>query len=101
MVRNFPQVFEGDASVDARSTIVIRCILSMANECLQLRTLNPNLQITMDGSVHDMFYLNHDGKRLFQQRDGGSYLGLLEGPGNMVHELGRKSDSDPPAVLGL
>ncbi|WP_455103315.1 histidine-type phosphatase [Phocaeicola abscessus] len=73
MVRNFPQVFEGDASVDARSTIVIRCILSMANECLQLRTLNPNLQITMDGSVHDMFYLNHDGKRfstLYKEREG-------------------------------
>lgn len=62
MYHNFPQIFEGNAPVDARSTIVIRCILSMANEILALRSLNPNLDVSMDGSVADMFYLNHSGK---------------------------------------
>ncbi|MCE2616837.1 MAG: histidine-type phosphatase [Phocaeicola sp.] len=62
MYHNFPQVFEGNASVDARSTIIIRCILSMSNEILALRSLNPNLKVSMDGSEADMFYLNHSGK---------------------------------------
>lgn len=63
MYRNFPEVFEGNATVDARSTIVIRCILSMANECMTLKSLNPDLQITQDASEHDMSYMNRKGPR--------------------------------------
>ncbi len=60
MYKNFPQVFSGSASVDARSTIVIRCILSMENECQQLIALNPKLKITHDASHADMYYLNYN-----------------------------------------
>ena len=41
MYKNFPEVFKGEAEVDACSTVVIRCILSMAAECLKLQSLNP------------------------------------------------------------
>ena len=47
MYKNFPTVFADGAVVDARSTVVIRCILSMANECLQLQAENPRLRITI------------------------------------------------------
>ena len=57
MYRNFPSVFAGDARIDARSTVVIRCILSMQNETMTLRTLNPALRITTDASYHDMPYM--------------------------------------------
>ena len=57
MFRNFPQVFQGDARVDARSTVIIRCILSMQNETMTLRSLNPQLRITTDASYHDMYYM--------------------------------------------
>ena len=57
MYRNFPEVFQGDARVDARSTVIIRCILSMQNETMRLRTLNPSLRITTDASYHDMYYM--------------------------------------------
>ena len=57
MYRNFPQVFAGDARVDARSTVVIRCILSMQNETMRLRSLNPDLRISTDASYHDMYYM--------------------------------------------
>lgn len=57
MYRNFPGVFAGDAVVDARSTIVIRCILSMLNETQTLQGLNPKLRISTDASVHDMPYM--------------------------------------------
>ena len=57
MFRNFPQVFQGDARIDARSTVIIRCILSMQNETMRLRSLNPDLRITTDASYHDMYYM--------------------------------------------
>lgn len=60
MFRNFPTVFQGDAPVRARSTIVIRCILSMQNELDVLKSLNPNLQITSDASHAEMYYMNYD-----------------------------------------
>ena len=57
MMHNFPEVLSGDAHVEARSTVVIRCILSMQNETMTLRSLNPQLRITTDASYHDMHYM--------------------------------------------
>ena len=59
MFQNFPEVWAGDAKVDAKSTVVIRCILSMLNETDMLKSLNPNLRITTDASEHDMYYMNY------------------------------------------
>lgn len=59
MFLNFPEVWQGDAHVDARSTVVIRCILSMLNETDMLKSLNPRLRITTDASEHDMYYMNY------------------------------------------
>lgn len=58
MYERFPQVFAGQTHVDARSTVVIRCILSMENELLQLAALNPKITFTSDASYHDMYYMN-------------------------------------------
>ena len=58
MYEHFPQVFAGKTHVDARSTVVIRCILSMENELLQLAALNPRLTFTPDASYHDMYFMN-------------------------------------------
>ena len=57
MYQNFPEVFAGDVHVDARSTIVLRCILSMLNETGALKACNPQLHITADASIHDMYYM--------------------------------------------
>ena len=64
MMQNFPQVFSGKAHVDAKSTVVIRCILSMENALQQLVSMNPELVVTHDASYHDMYYMNHDDKHL-------------------------------------
>lgn len=58
MYHRFPEVFAGEACVDAKSTVVIRCILSMENELLELTKLNPRLVIKHDASEHDMYYMN-------------------------------------------
>jgi hypothetical protein len=57
MFKNFPEVFHGDALIDAKSTVIIRCILSMQNETMRLRSLNPSLRINTDASYHDMYYM--------------------------------------------
>lgn len=60
MYRNYPQIFKPGTHVDAKSTIVIRCILSMLNEIKELQALEPRLLITTDASHADMYYMNHD-----------------------------------------
>ena len=59
MFQNFPQVFQDGAPVVARSTVVIRCILSMQNEVDVLASLNPRLHITTDASEATMYYMNY------------------------------------------
>lgn len=68
MYHRFPEVFKGDVHVDAKSTVVIRCILSMENELLELSTLNPKLQFTHDASEHDMYYMNFNDKATTKNR---------------------------------
>ena len=58
MYERFPEVFKGKTNIDAKSTTVIRCILSMENALLQLASMNPELNITHDASRHDMYYMN-------------------------------------------
>lgn len=69
MYERFPEVFAGSVHVDAKSTVVIRCILSMENELQQLMLLNPQLQISQDASEYDMPYMNHGDKVLSAQKD--------------------------------
>lgn len=59
MVERFPEVFAGDATIDARSTTVNRCILSMGAAVQQLVALNPKLRVVMNASQRDMWYMNH------------------------------------------
>lgn len=57
MVLNFPSIFSDSAVVNARSTVVIRAILSMHNSLDAIRSLRPNLKILSDASAADMWYL--------------------------------------------
>ena len=68
MYERFPEVFAGNVRIDAKSTTVIRCILSMENALQQLKAMNPSLDIRHDASEHDMWYMNFDDKELFAKR---------------------------------
>lgn len=68
MFERFPEVFEGDAPVDAKSTVVIRCILSMENALQQLLLLNPRLRISHDASQHDMYYMNQNDPVMWKRK---------------------------------
>ena len=64
MLHNFPQVFSNGAFVDAHSTIVTRCALSMGTAVLQLVKEHPDLHVTMNNSYSDMWYMNHQNRAL-------------------------------------
>lgn len=60
MARNFPGVFHRGTYVDARSTVVPRCMLSMTNAMTQLAADVPGLVITrMDASEADAYYMKN------------------------------------------
>lgn len=59
LVQNFPEIFlTKNVPIDARSTVVIRCILSMEAECEELAAANPTARIHNDVSESFQYYLN-------------------------------------------
>lgn len=59
MYHNFPTVFADSAHVNALSTVVVRCILSMNNELITLQQLNPSLRINFDSSKANQWFLQN------------------------------------------
>lgn len=57
MCVNYPSLMNQPLTVKANSSTVRRCMLSMANFCLELMTMNPQLSFDMNSSEHDMYYL--------------------------------------------
>ena len=64
MMERFPEVFIDSALIDARSTMVIRCMVSMGSAMQEIVEHNPKLRIQMDASKYDMIYLNLQDKKL-------------------------------------
>lgn len=62
MYEHFPMLFSAKGKVEARSSTVIRCILSMANELAELQGLSPQLSIDMDAASVDMAFINNPEK---------------------------------------
>ena len=65
IAQHFPEIFlTKDLAIDARSTVVTRCVLSMVAECEELMAANPTARIHNDVSESLQYYLNkeHEGK---------------------------------------
>ncbi|MCM1505252.1 MAG: histidine acid phosphatase [Muribaculum sp.] len=59
MYNNFPEIFADSAYVDAKSTVVIRCILSMTNELVEFAKINPRLKITQESTEANQWFLQN------------------------------------------
>lgn len=59
MYANFPEVFADSACIDAKATVVIRCILSMTNELVELAACNPSLQISQVSTKANQWFLQN------------------------------------------
>ncbi len=78
MYKRFPQVFRDSVVVDAKSTVIIRCILSMENELQELARINPALKIRHDASEHDMYYMNYNDNDLVGKRSNDATRAYLD-----------------------
>jgi hypothetical protein len=65
MVDRFPEVFEGKTTIDARSTTMGRCILSMEYALLEMLKMRPKLKIHHNATHRDMDILNFQDKKIF------------------------------------
>ena len=69
MAQNFPEIFTPDADLTAKATIVIRCILSMANALEGIQNEVPGVHFEKDASYADMWFMNFDDKPLWAYKD--------------------------------
>ena len=59
LAENFPEIFKAkNVPIDARSTTVNRCILSMIAECEELAQANPSARIHNEANEANMSYMN-------------------------------------------
>lgn len=68
MYNAYPEVFADSTAISARSTMVVRCVLSMDAFCERLKELNPSLQITREASQRYMPYMCYGSKKSEEKR---------------------------------
>ncbi|MDE6291318.1 MAG: histidine-type phosphatase, partial [Muribaculaceae bacterium] len=69
MARNYPELFNDTSQVDAKATVVIRCILSMLNGLQGIREVAPGVNVKSDASYADMYFMNYDDKPAWPIKD--------------------------------
>lgn len=76
LTEHFPEIFmKKGVQIDARSTVVIRCILSMTAECEEITSANPTARIHNDVSEALQYYLNAPWRGQVRQNGGkGRYV---------------------------
>ncbi len=57
LYNRYPELFAGDGEIDARSTMRVRCVLSMQSFCEALKENNPKLDITQSSSLRNSYWL--------------------------------------------
>ena len=96
MAQNFPEIFKKEGlPVDARSTVVIRCILSMVAECEEIAAANPTAQFHNDVSQSLQYYLNQPRSQFLDS--------VRKSTRGMRHELENKllKESHPERLMGV
>ena len=76
MFTSFPEVFKGNQHLCLRSTVALRCNMSMVSFGDKLKSLNPNLEMDYDTGYSFMTYMNYmtpEGKA-FKDAENGPWL---------------------------
>lgn len=69
MAQNFPEVFTPEADLTAKSTVVIRCIISMMNAIEGINSVVPGLHFDKDASQADMWFMNFNDRPAWLIKD--------------------------------
>ena len=68
MVQRFPEAFADNSDIDARSTMQLRCNLSMENVLMQLSRMCPNVKIHHNSTRRDAYFLDQQDRRLLKMK---------------------------------
>ncbi len=86
MAQHFPEIFKTPhVKIDARSTVVVRCILSMIAECEELAAANPTAQFHNDVSESLQYYLNQPWEGVVKEQGKTGDLELSEAQQKYTH----------------
>lgn len=109
MARNYPQIFNDSAQIDAKSTVVIRCILSMFNGLQGIQQIAPGIRPTTDASEADMRFMNYNDRPAWPIKDKAEaeyvrpYQAAHRGDGSYLNRLVTDSvfarDSVAPGIM--
>lgn len=69
MAQNYPEIFTPDADLTAKSTTVIRCIISMAYALEGIQSEVQGVNFDKDASEADMWFMNYDDKPGWRVKD--------------------------------
>lgn len=72
MAESYPGIFRPGANVDAKATVVIRCILSMQNGVDGILSAAPDVKVHTDASRAEMYYMNFDDLEAWKIKDEGN-----------------------------
>ena len=86
MAQNFPEIFIPQATLSAKSTPVVRCIISMANALEGIEREAPGLHFDKDASMADMWFMNYDDKEAWVVKDSVSALLLTPYRDNLMRD---------------
>lgn len=86
MTEHFPELFSTpNLPIDARSTVVVRCILSMTAECEELAAFNKTARIHNDVSESLQYYLNQPWRGLVKKKSNQGNKQLDEYRNQLTH----------------
>ena len=92
LAEHFPEIFKAkNVPIDARSTTVNRCILSMIAECEELMAANPTARIHNDVSDALQYYLNQDREGQVKEN---------AGKGDRAHHEFSRRHTHPERLVG-
>ncbi|MDE6577993.1 MAG: histidine-type phosphatase [Muribaculaceae bacterium] len=60
MAKNYPEIFTPNTNINAKSTVIIRSILSMFNALNGIQSVVPDINIKTDASRSTMWYMDYD-----------------------------------------
>lgn len=78
MAQNYPEIFAPGSHVDAKSTVVIRCILSMLNGVKGITEVQPAIISTTDASEAEMYYMNYNDSPAWKWKDAAEETVLVD-----------------------
>lgn len=98
MYTAYPEVFRDSARIDARSTVVVRCVLSMAAFTERLKELNPALQIDRTAGLRNTRIFNFFSQQANPEISE-EYLGLSKTPAWKAAAASFRAERIDPARL--